>query len=424
MTTKRPRIVSPFALAAGAALALSAPPRGGHAFEAPKTPACYATAPNWNAANGALVSGISPGVIQLLFQALGQTRTHVMLANNTPDGQMATESTGLVPSIHTIPLKLCVAGFICKTVQIPDPSMPLEPVQVAQGSPGFSQINMGGAYAYWADATQTFRQYKVPITPAELQNPSLCGHACQVEEVANFLWYDAPFTVMTSGADHSSIYYALGSGFDGAGQLIHFSYGFHQYMDGVLRTTYGFPHENAALRGIACSQVPAWGFANWWQGTDLTVTPGTTLIATHQYGHSTTSKAGNALWNAVYQGCMTPTLSTDPWTQLGNVVSVLVNSTVETVTGLNFQDTVCQAAAWQILNCFFQGENSDGTGCRSIASAPWTAYKADRSLAGANSVSPEDIMGLSGAPKSGPWSNFTQASLQWNGGGSTYGCYY
>src|SRR6266496_5866798 len=143
MTTKRPRIVSPFALAAGAALALSAPPRGGHAFEAPKTPACYATAPNWNAANGALVSGISPGVIQLLFQALGQTRTHVMLANNTPDGQMATESTGLVPSIHTIPLKLCVAGFICKTVQIPDPSMPLEPVQVAQGSPGFSQINMG-----------------------------------------------------------------------------------------------------------------------------------------------------------------------------------------------------------------------------------------------------------------------------------------
>src|SRR5437764_609524 len=150
-------LASRFALAAIATLAVSVPPRRARALE-PSGHPCFKTAPNWNAQNGALVSGISQGPVSAIFTALGQSRTHVMMANVTPDGYWATESTTLQPSIHKNTVSICLLGLCKKVGEIPDPSMPIEPRELAKGSPGFSAINMGGAYAYWSGVTQVYRQ--------------------------------------------------------------------------------------------------------------------------------------------------------------------------------------------------------------------------------------------------------------------------
>jgi hypothetical protein len=406
-----------------ATLGVSVSPRAARAFEAEITP-CYKTAPNWNASNGALVSGITPGVVAQLFAALNQARTHVMLSNVPPGGApWATESTGRVPSINNVPFKVCVDGVICHTFQIPNSKMPLLPVEVAQGSPGFSQINMGGAYAYWSGASQVFRQYKVPITPAELQDPTLCGNACKTSSVADYLWYNVPFFVKTSDADANATYYSLAATDPWSGIITHLSYGFHQYMDGFWRVG-GMTSESTTFRGMACSQVAPWAYRNWIVDTAPNIPAGTQSMKVHNYTHDVTVAAGNALWDAVYEGCRNPSSSDNAFAFLGKVVAAAVSQVAAGVIGTDFVDQTCHAAATQILNCFFQGESADGSGCTSIATAPWRNYKADPTAFGASSVSPEDIMGMSDGPKTGPWSNWTQTTLQWNGGGSTYGCYY
>lgn len=407
MTKQHTRIFSPFTLAAAASLALSVSPRASRAFEGDSHP-CFQTAPKWNATNGALVSGISPGVISAIFTALNQSRTHVMLANVTSGGDYwATESTTRRPSIHKVPLKTCLLGICVKVGDIPEPSMPIQPKELAQGSPGFSQINMGGAYAYWQSATQVFRQ-RIPSSAA----PD-CRDECKVNAVANYLWNDLPYDVMTSAADPSTWFYSL-KATDASGTTAHISYGVHQYMVGTARITDGETEESPAMRGIACSQVPAWGYRNWVlsaQPTDIAA--GTEQISTHKFAKALTVDAGNALWSSVYDGCM----NTDAgfWGQYVNAFTGLL--------GESLQQQTCTSAAYQVLNCFFQGENSNGSGCTSSDPSAWNTYQSNHAI-GARSMSPDDIMGLSGAPNAGPWASATQVALQWNGGGSTYGCFY
>jgi len=407
MTKQRSRILSPFTLAAAASLALAASPRASRAFD-PDSHPCFATAPKWNATNGALVSGISPGVISAIFAALGQSRTHVMMANVTQAGEYwATESTTLRPSVHKTTVKACFLGICADAGQIPQPNMPLEPKELAQGSPGLSQINMGGAYAYWQSATQVFRE-KIPASSA----PD-CRNDCKVRRVADYLWNDLPFDVKTSTADPNAWFYSL-MATDSAGTTRHLSYGVHQFMAGTSRISDADNSETPAVRGIACSEVPAWGYRNWIlsaQPTDIAA--GTDQISTHRFTKALTVDAGNALWQSVYDGCMNIDLGT--WGGLVNLFS--------TVMGPSLQQQTCHAAAYQVLNCFFQGENSNGSGCTSIDEGPWTDYEGNNA-AGARSMSPDDIMGLSGAAGTGPWASGTQMALQWNGGGSTYGCFY
>jgi len=406
MIKQRLLVIPRLTLAAVAVLAISAPPRAGRAFEPADHP-CFKTAPTWNATNGALVSGISKGPVAAIFTALNQSRTHVMMAHVTPGGYWATESTTLQPSIHKTTVKVCVLGVCVKAGQIPEPSMPLEPKELAAGAPGFSQINMGGAYAYWIDATQVFRQ----VSPRPSASP-ICKYNCQINGVADWLWQNVPYDQVTSAADSSTWYYSLKST-DPSGTTAHISYGVHQFMDGFMRATVGMTGESPSNRGLACSQVPAWGYRNWVLQTDEDLGTFSREISTHKYSHAQTVEAGQALWSSVYGGCMDQDAGF--WGGLVNAYTGLM--------GQSLQDQTCRSAAYQVLNCFFQGENSNGSGCTSSSATPWNNYKAG-TAAGANSLSPDDIMGLSGSANAGPWSTSTQEMLQWNGGGSTYGCFY
>ena len=329
MIKQRALVVSRFTLAAIATLAVSAPPRAGRAFE-PDSHPCFKRVPNWNAENGALVSGISSGPVSAIFTALNQSRTHVMLANVTPGGYFATESTTRKPSVQSIPIGPCVGNVCLDTGRLPVTTMPIQPLELAQGSPGISQINMGGAYAYWSGATQVFRQ----VNPRSSTKPG-CDTYCQINAVANWLWFDVPYEIKTSAASSNAWYYSLNPT-DDFGTNAHMSYGVHQFMDGYARVRLGTSGETPAMRGIACSQVPAWGFRNWILQTSEDVSPYKTYISTHQYSHSVTVDAGLALWNSVYQGCMNQ--DTGFWAAYVNAFTALLDFVRSKGTALHGED--------------------------------------------------------------------------------------
>lgn len=416
MTTRPVRFSSPlFALALAAVLGLlTALPRSARAFE-PADPGCFSTAPTWNAAKGALVSGISRGPIAAVLNGVGETRTHVMISN----GDWATHSTSRAPSIQKASVYIGVCPACVKVGEMPDPSRPLKAVELAQGSPGFSQINMGGAYAYWSTASQVWRQTSVPITPAELQDPTLCGNFCKARGTADWLWFDVPYTVANAAGGANATFYSLGFN-NTAGAYVHYSYGFRQYMDGRDRVRLGWMEESTTERGIVCSQVPAYAYKQFIKAKAPKIPAGTSNYVNYTtYTHSQTVAAGNALWWSVYNSCRGEDAGF--WGDIANSITSLYY-------GDSIQDTTCNHAAWQVLNCFFQGEDPNGGGCKTAASTPWNSYVADNAAVGARSLSPDGIMGLSGHPTAGagvsPWANWKQGALQWNGGGSTYGCYW
>jgi hypothetical protein len=111
MTKRYVRSVSPLlTTGAVATIALLSLPREAHSFQ-DENPRCFATAPTWNAAKGALVSAASSGPVAAVVGALGESRTHVMISN----GDWATESTTRVPSIVSVQQPLGICPF-CTTI--------------------------------------------------------------------------------------------------------------------------------------------------------------------------------------------------------------------------------------------------------------------------------------------------------------------
>jgi hypothetical protein len=392
------KLLSPFVVAGAAIVAVIAMPTSSLAFE-PDPYHCYSTAPLWNAPRGAIVSGTSEGPIRSVLNGVGETRTHSMISN----GDWATHSTSLQPSIKTV--NVTIAGI--KVGTTPDSDKPLKPSELAAGQPGFSQIDMGGAYAYWRGASQTWTQIYPPPLATELANPSLCGNGCKAAGTADWLWASAPYQA-------SGTMYLLGW-LDQAGNVHHLSYGLHQFMNGIDRITTGLETEDWGGRGIVCSQVEPYAYVHWVNETNPYITSGTGAMTYQTYSHAETANAGNALWYSVYNQCM----GADPgfWASLASGILSLYY-------GGSIQDKICNHAAWQVLNCFFEGETTSSGGCSDISSGPWNSFVPNNSRAGAQSLSPEGLMGLNGKPANGPWKNWTQGALQWNGGGSVYGCYW
>jgi len=404
MRTSRARLFSHLtfgAAALAAGLTIIAP---AHAFTG-DVPGCYQTAPIWNARKGAIVSGISKGPINAVLSAVGESRTHTMLSH----GDWATHSTTRSPSPTDIPIKWL--GLIT-LAHVPNPGMPVKPVELAQGYPGLSQIDMGGAYAYWSGALQVFTQ----TGQRHLPSPGFCGNACKGQGVADWLWSNVAYQQATAQAGAGAYFYTLGFN-DANGSFVHLPYDFHQYMS-VLGKVHGADFNFAGDRGIVCSQTPAWAYRHWIIDTAPNIKPGTEWIEPHAYGHDETVAAADALWNSVYSDCRA--VSGDFW---GLVFASLAN-----VTGVSdFKDAVCSSAAFQVLNCFLVGEDTNGGGCKDIRNIWINQYRAS-SAAGALSLSPDTLMGLSGRPRTGntvgPWADAFETAVQWNGGGSTYGCYW
>jgi len=368
-------------------------------------PACFATAPVWNARKGAIVSGFSKGPINAVLAAVGESRTHTMLSH----GDWATHSTTRTPSATDV----TVSWLGITIAHLPKPSQPVKPVELAQGYPGFSQINMGGAYAYWSSAQQVFTQ----SGQRHLPSPRVCGNLCKTQGVADWLWFNVPYQQVGAQTDPAgAFFYSLGFN-DASGSFVHLPYDFHQYMSGLGKVhgaDFNFPGD----RGIVCSQAPAWAYRHWVIDTAPTISPGTEWIEPHAYTHDETVAAADALWSSVYSDCRA--VNGDFW---GIAFGAIANA-----IGLSdLKDQICTSAAFQVLNCFLIGEDTNGGGCKDIRNI-WINQYRNSAAAGAMSLSPDTLVGLSGRPMTGttvgPWADSFEVPLQWNGGGSTYGCYW
>lgn len=406
MKTRRFHVLSSAAITAAAILSLAG---RALAFEA-EGHSCYATAPDWNAAKGALVSGSSPGPVSAVLKAVGESRTHLMISN----GNWATESTTRRPTLQTAGVYAGPCPACIRIGTIPLAGQPLRPMELAAGSPGFSQINMGGAYAYWQDATQVWRQVVIKGVE-EVRTPGICGNYCKAMGSADWLWFSAPYTSVRSEANSNQFFYSLG-GKDSSGNFQHLSYGLNQYMSGLYRIFYNIESESPLVRGLMCSQVPVYAYNHFVKESKPYIRSGSEWVFPHDYTHDETVNAGTALWNSVYNDCQGQ--GTDFW-------SVVGNSILSLGVGGDIKQTTCNNVAWQVLNCFYKGEDLAGGGCKDVGNAAWTQYRNSPSMRGASSTSPDESMGLiAGRDKQGPWSQFVQGPLQWNGGGSTYGCFY
>jgi hypothetical protein len=390
-------------LSSAAALALLAAPA--QAFE-PEEPHCFATAPNWNAAVGALVSGSAPGPVSAVLNTLGESRTHLMISNGT----WATESTTQTPSVKTVHTQTCVGPICVDTGSAPDSYLPIQPQELAYGSPGLSQINMGGAYAYWSQSNQTFRQVLSNI----LVPPGVCRDNCKAKGAADWLWFSAPYTAVSAGNNGDTFFYSLGAP-QASGVFTHLPYSFGQYMYGLNRIGGSDVQNNLDGSGIMCSEVPVWAYRHFLTASHPNIDANSSVVDGHAYTIDQTIAAGNALWQSVYDDCNGQ--STGFFANIG--LSIL------NATGFNLKAFTCRNAAWQVLNCFLSGPGASG--CADTTSTGWDQFKAHARL-GAVSVSPDEALGLFTAtadrPKQGPWAHFAESQLLWNGGGSTYGCFY
>jgi len=387
------RLLSSSSAVTVTAVALLALPGSSHAFEADPG-RCYSKAPLWSAGKGRIVSGVSDGPIKSVLNGVGEARTHSMMSN----GDWATHSTSLAPSLNN--QGVYVLGVRVGTA--PNPDRPLKANELAAGQPGFTQINMGGAYTYWRQAAKVWTQ----VAPPAIDAPNLCGNSCQVSGTADWLWSTIPYQTNAS-------FFELGF-LDGGGVFRHMSYGFHQYMDGRKRITTGLESEDWTGRGIVCSQVAPYAYEHWLDVAGVALPSNAKPMSYQTYSRDETIAAGSALWNTVYDGCM-DAASPGFWGAIGGVLIDLIVGDTE---------DICIAAAWQVLNCFFEGETASSGGCTDASLWPWHDYKLNPAKSGARSLSPDGLQGLNGKPATGPWANWTIAVLQWNGGGSTYGCYW
>jgi hypothetical protein len=406
MASRHFRVVSSLALLSStAALSLLASPA--RAFE-PEDPACFSTAPDWNAAKGMLVSGSASGPVSAVLNTLGESRTHLMISN----GNWATESTTQTPSTKMARVKACFLG-ICKDIgSVPNSLLPVEPQELAYGYPGLSQINMGGAYAYWSHSNQTFRQ----IASTILVPPTVCRDNCKARGAADWLWFNAPYTTVSAGNHGDTYFYSLGAP-QASGVFTHLPYSFNQYMFGLNRIAGSdFQDYRSGTTGIMCSEVPAWAYAHFLTTSQPNIDSDWS-IGGHAYTIDQTIAAGDALWQSVYDDCEGQ--GSGFFAGLGLSISKAVTG------GFSLKDYTCRNAAYQVLNCFVAGPGASG--CDDTGTGVWDQYKANPQI-GAASVSPDEALGLFTAtpdrPKQGPWAHLREGQLLWNGGGSTYGCFY
>ena len=82
---------------------------------------------------------------------------------------------------------------------------------------------------------------------------------------------------------------------------------------------------------------------------------------------------------------------------------------------------ICDDAARQVRNCMSAGR------CDTDSSSVWSSVANDGTTV-ARSISPDRLGGWSGHPYTGAgvsvWAYDTSNTVQWNSGGSVYGCWF
>jgi len=325
--------------------------------------ACGSTGAGWNVPNGAIVlsRGGSGGPVAAVLDAVGEYRTHSMLSHG-PGGEV-THETMYAPGTTGWPT-------YCST--------PVNPSELTSGYPGASRINQGAIYQFlYSGGPLEYIAYQNSRTSA--------GYDSNGATVANYvLNYFSTVTVTSKQNGGATLRRYYGPN----GYIL--NYVLYQYRD-LGNVNYGGVGWN---NGMVCSTLIS----------HSQYRAGFQAVNAYTYDHSRLQTAGNSLYSAVENECNN---SLGFWKGIGSTITCFEN--------------ICDDAARQVRNCMAAGQ------CNTDSSSVWNNIYNDASTV-ARSISPDHLGGWSGHPYTGPgvsvWAYDTSNTVQWNSGGSVYGCWF
>jgi hypothetical protein len=326
--------------------------------------ACGSTSAGWNVPNGGLVlsRGSGGGPVAAVLDAVGEYRTHSMFSHGP--GAEVTHETMYTPGTNGWPT-------YCST--------PVKVGELTTGFPGAGRINQGAIYQYLygGGGGLQYLAYQLSRSSAGLNNNGAA--------ISYWLLNSMP-TQATTSKQNGGFTFQRYKGPNG----YPLNYVLYQYRD-LESVNYGGVGWN---NGMVCSTLLA--HAQYWTGLGV--------VEAYTYNHSTLQTAGNALYNSVQNECSS---GLGFWGGVGASFSCF--------------ESICDDAGRQVRNCMAAGrcDTDDGNVWNNIYNNPATV---------ARSISPDRLGGWSGHPYTGPgvsvWSYDTSNSIQWNSGGSVYGCWF
>lgn len=363
----------------GAAIAMSLTVGGSaHAYISDSN-ACGSAPAAWNAPNGSLVASRSVhGPISSLMDAIGEYYSHQMVSHGTIG--WLSHATMKTPGVSI--------GVIW-----PFNDDQVEGADLKYGWPGASQVNMGAGYwMLYRDGTASTAAYWYDGgTDGARTADWLWGTGSSYMPSCNSVSSGPCWTGATSEQNSGQSFYLIArKGYNGDSNVYRHGYGFYQYQDSKSVTT---GDDTSAIGwGQHCSTLVAWGLA---KATGKT-------ISTKTYSNSVVNPATQTLHNSISADCS----DTAGW--LGGI---FVN---------------CDDIADQVTNCFTAQNANDLGRCDDDHESTWQNW---RSTGTARSISPDRAVGramTNGTSNNGggPWAGKPANSLQWNSGGSVYGCFF
>lgn len=335
--------------------------------------ACGSASAGWDAPNGALVmSRHEGGVITPVIDTLGEYRTHSMISHGP--GYYVTHSTMYSPGTTGWPT-------YCST--------PAKPDELREGYPGISQVNDGAIYEN--QHGYMYLRYQLASSGTNLT---------RAQNTANWLWSYSDYKWVTSKQDSGQGMWRVGIK-SSSGTWYEQPYVLYQYKD-LQNRNFGWQW-TPVYNGAVCSTTLAWAFykALAYYGDDTSA-----YISAYTYDHATIVNAGNALYNGVKDACDD---GLGFWGGLGASITCF--------------ESICDDAGRQVRNCMANAGccDTDDNSCG------WNPLANDSS-ATATSVSPDRLGGWSGhpytGPNVGPWAPYGTSAVNWNSGGSVYGCWF
>jgi hypothetical protein len=359
----------------------------------------------WNVPNGATVYVRGPGPINDVLTAVGEYRSHSMLSMGP--GGWVTHATSKTP-MATGDRSLC--GSACIN--------PVDTSFLHNSTPGLEQVTQAAIYTflYGDGGEEEFIAYQNGVP----------GGTDWGQQVSSFAWNLGSgywYQWATSSADSGDGYYFITYN----GTQVH--YGWNQYMN-IQRVNQGVPGLDT---GVVCSTSLA-----MWQHMGASGYGSDVLPRT--YGSSLITNAANTLYNSVKNQC-----------EGDNGFFASLGSALQQVgfTGLcgtcgagcalcwagigcgsmnSYDGDPCDEAADQIVNTFATNMASYGDNCHYDNENRWHSVVSSSS---AVSASPDDIACWSGNGTGAPcvgagssiWGYDVNQTVQWNGGGTIYGCW-
>lgn len=340
--------------------------------------ACGSAPAGWNVPNGALAFSRGAGAITDVINAVGEYRTHVMMSHGP--GGWVSHAAMHTPGTNDV----CAA---CDN--------PMRANELQDGYPGVAQVYQGGIYYYtYGDGAPEALYYQngnrfnsTTVGGAQGQN--------QGAYVANQVWSYMGYSWVTSKKDSNQGLYRLK--WDNGNWT---EYSLHGFKDLKGAQNGQAPTDN----GTICSGFAAYAEARYLGSA--------WYISTAAYDATKTKNGLNALRNAGESQCNG---ANGFWTDLGAGFSCFF---------CDLDTDVCDDAGRQLGFCMQFGTGNCGKGGDS-----WYV----QSGITANTISPDRVAGWSGHSWSGAgyantgdpiWAYDNNNSVQWNQGGSVYGCWF